>query len=196
MPFAPRQRGSPVRWRYSGRSNPTNALRRSAATLGATLTADDMRSGRWLDDATRLDGGMQRDGTVRIQRQIQSLGLRLRTAIHAAARGVNLLYRTFLEIEYGRRRRQQWIGGLGEWSGFHGDKLATYRIACAFCGEKGNFETVQHLQRVKPGGSRKTLNYDTLKCGHCGNYMFAFWSAAGMSIGGGGIHGYRTLPRQ
>lgn len=67
---------------------------------------------------------------------------------------------------------------LGEWTGFQGEKLATYKIACAFCGEKGNFETVQHLERVKPGGSRKTFNYDTLKCGHCGNYMFAFWSAA------------------
>jgi hypothetical protein len=114
MPFAPRQRGSPVRWRYSGRSNPTNALRRSAATLGATLTADDMRSGRWLDDATRLDGGMQRDGTVRIQRQIQSLGLRLRTAIHAAARGVNLLMRALRELHVcvlvGRWHEYWWRG--------------------------------------------------------------------------------------
>ena len=81
---------------------------------------------------------------------------------------------------------------LGEWSGTGGGKLATYQIACAFCGEKGNFETLAHLERQKPGG-RKVLNYDTLKCGHCGNYMFAFWSAAG-GIGGRGIHGYRLLP--
>ena len=40
---------------------------------------------------------------------------------------------------------------LGEWSGFHGDTLATSQIACAFCGEKGNFETVQHLEREKSG---------------------------------------------
>jgi len=82
---------------------------------------------------------------------------------------------------------------LGEWSGYHGEKLATYQIACAFCGEKGNFETVQHLERQKPGTSRKKLNYDTLKCGHCGNYMFAFWSAA-ESGGGAGIHDYKVLP--
>ena len=40
---------------------------------------------------------------------------------------------------------------LGEGSGFSGEKLATYRIACAFCGEKGNFATAQHLERQKPG---------------------------------------------
>jgi hypothetical protein len=83
---------------------------------------------------------------------------------------------------------------LGEWSGTQGEKLATYQISCAFCGERGNFETVAHLEREKPGGARKVLNYDTLKCGHCGNLMFAFWSAAAMSIGGRGIHAYRTLP--
>jgi len=82
---------------------------------------------------------------------------------------------------------------LGEWSGYHGDKLATYQIACAFCGEKGNFEIVQHLERQKPGNKYKKLNYDTLKCGHCGNYMFAFWSAA-MTGGSCGMHDYRTLP--
>src|SRR3979490_571629 len=81
---------------------------------------------------------------------------------------------------------------LGEWSGTGGSKLATYQIACAFCGEKGNFETLAHLERQKRGG-RKVLNYDTLKCGQCGNYMFAFWSAAG-GIGGRGIHAYRLLP--
>jgi len=51
---------------------------------------------------------------------------------------------------------------LGEWSGTGGSKLATYQINCAFCGERGNFETVAHLERQKPGG-RKVLNYDTLK---------------------------------
>jgi hypothetical protein len=81
---------------------------------------------------------------------------------------------------------------LGEWSGASGDKLATYQIACAFCGEKGNFETVQHFERQKPGG-RKVLNYDTLKCGHCGNFMFAFWSAAG-GIGGRGYMPIGSCP--
>jgi hypothetical protein len=83
---------------------------------------------------------------------------------------------------------------LGEWAGTAGDRLATYQITCAFCGERGSFETVAHLERQKPGTGRKVLNYDTLKCGHCGNLMFAFWSAAAMSMGGRGIHQYHVLP--
>jgi hypothetical protein len=83
---------------------------------------------------------------------------------------------------------------LGEWSGHHGEKLATYNIACAFCGEKGNFETVKHLERQKPGSASKVLNYDTLKCGQCGNFMFAFWSASSSSHGVRGMHDYMLLP--
>jgi hypothetical protein len=64
---------------------------------------------------------------------------------------------------------------LGEHSGYDGTDLALYRITCAFCGEEGNFETIAHLERKKPGDRAKKLNYDTLKCGNCGNYMFAFW---------------------
>jgi ribosomal protein S27E len=79
---------------------------------------------------------------------------------------------------------------LGEGSGYSGDELATYRIACAFCGEKGNFETAQHLERKKAGVRPKVLNYDTLKCGHCGNYMFVFWSASTS----GSLHSYEVLP--
>ena len=83
---------------------------------------------------------------------------------------------------------------IGEWAGSSGDTLATHEIACAFCGAAGNFETVHHLERTKAGGSRKVLNYDTLQCGHCGNLMFAFWSAAEHSFGSRGIHAYRLLP--
>jgi hypothetical protein len=83
---------------------------------------------------------------------------------------------------------------LGEWSGYQGETLATYQIACAFCGEKGNFETIQHLERQKPGGIRKILNYDTLKCGHCGNYMFVFWSASSSGYGNNAAHAYKVLP--
>ncbi len=82
---------------------------------------------------------------------------------------------------------------LGEWSGYHGDKLATYQIACAFCGEKGNFETIEHLERQKPSNEYKKLNYDTLRCGQCGNFMFAFWSASS-SGGTRGTHAYQVLP--
>jgi hypothetical protein len=84
---------------------------------------------------------------------------------------------------------------FGEWSGYHGSELATYQIACAYCGEKGNFEIVQHLDRKKPGSIPKVVNYDTLKCGHCGNYMFAFWSASSTGHGVNAMHNYRTLPR-
>jgi hypothetical protein len=83
---------------------------------------------------------------------------------------------------------------LGEWSGYAGDKLATYQIPCAFCGEKGNFKTVQHLVQQKSDPIPKALNYDTLQCGQCGNYMFAFWSASSHGHGSGATHDYRVLP--
>lgn len=84
---------------------------------------------------------------------------------------------------------------LGEWKGYPGDSLATYQIPCAFCGEVGNFETIHHLERKKPSNHHKALNYDTLKCGHCGNLMFAFWSAASEGYGNSSIHDYQLLPR-
>jgi hypothetical protein len=80
---------------------------------------------------------------------------------------------------------------LGEWSGSAGNELATHQITCAFCGAEGNLEIVNHLERKKAGNSHKKLNYDTLQCGNCGNYMFALWSAARF---GGAIHAYRILP--
>ena len=61
-------------------------------------------------------------------------------------------------------------------------------------GALGNFGTVQHLERKKPSNERKVLNYDTLQCGHCGNYMFAFWSAAMFAHGSGAAHDYKVLP--
>jgi hypothetical protein len=93
-------------------------------------------------------------------------------------------------------RTERWMSwwDLGEWSGYHGETLATYQIACAFCGEKDNFETVQHLERQKPGSTRKMLHYDTLKCGHCGNYMFALWSASSSGFGHNATHDYHVLP--
>lgn len=94
----------------------------------------------------------------------------------------------------GRIKMSSWWD-LGEWSGHPGYDLATYQIACAFCNEKGNFETVEHLERKKPGAILpKVLNYDTLQCGQCGNYMFAFWSAASQGHGSGASHDYQVLP--
>jgi hypothetical protein len=83
---------------------------------------------------------------------------------------------------------------LGEWSGTSGHAVATHQITCAFCGAEGNFDIVNHLERKKAGSSRKVLNYDTLQCGNCGNFMFAFWSAAEYSHGSGVMHDYRLLP--
>ena len=59
---------------------------------------------------------------------------------------------------------------------------------------RGNFETVRREERQKPGSARKVLNYDTLRCGNCGNLVFAFWSAAEYGHGSGSIHDYRVLP--
>ena len=84
--------------------------------------------------------------------------------------------------------------GPREWSGYSGHVLETHNIPCAFCGAVGNFGAVQHLERKKPGNGRKVLNYDTLQCGNCGNYMFAFWSAAMFGHGSGAVHDYRVLP--
>jgi hypothetical protein len=77
---------------------------------------------------------------------------------------------------------------LGEHSGYRGSDLATHQIECAFCGESGNFETINHLDRKKAGDSDKKLNYDTLKCVNCGNYIFAFWSASYS------MHDYHVVP--
>lgn len=83
---------------------------------------------------------------------------------------------------------------FGEWYGYYGATIATHQIPCAFCGEEGNFEIIQHLERKKPGNNRKILNYDTLKCGNCGNFIFAFWSASSSGHGSGASHDYRVLP--
>jgi len=77
--------------------------------------------------------------------------------------------------------------GLGEWSGYDGEKLALYRITCPFCGEKGNFETEFHAEKKKPNG-HKILNFDTLKCGNCASFVQVFWSA------GDRLHDYRMVP--
>jgi hypothetical protein len=59
---------------------------------------------------------------------------------------------------------------FGEDSGYDGAELALHRINCAFCDAKGNFEPVHHEAKKNPA-SEKTLNFDTLKCGNCGNFL-------------------------
>lgn len=75
---------------------------------------------------------------------------------------------------------------LGEWSGYRGNIV--HQITCAFCEEKGNFEVVNHVEKKK-SGSNKVLNYDTLRCGNCSNFVMAFWSE-----GSSGLFGYEAVP--
>lgn len=79
---------------------------------------------------------------------------------------------------------------LGEWRGYSGNKLATHRITCAFCGESGNWSLEHHAEKKKPNGNKK-LNFDTLKCGSCAGYVMILWS--GTEIGDG-AHDYKVLP--
>lgn len=78
---------------------------------------------------------------------------------------------------------------IGEWSGFDGSKLAFSGLSCPFCLEKGGFETVHHEEREK-SGTKKTLNFDTLRCENCGNFHMVFWSSSRM----GNMHGRHQVP--
>jgi hypothetical protein len=81
---------------------------------------------------------------------------------------------------------------LGEHVGYSGNKLALHRITCGFCGESGNFENAYHLEK-KDGSNRKTLNYEILKCGNCGNYSMVFWSASRV-VSSQGMHDFHVVP--
>ncbi|MDH5711746.1 MAG: DUF4145 domain-containing protein, partial [Gammaproteobacteria bacterium] len=76
---------------------------------------------------------------------------------------------------------------MGEWSGYSGNTLSTFKIECPFCSERGNFEIEHHAEKKKPNGS-KVLNFDTLKCGNCASYVMVFWSASHDH------HDYRVVP--
>lgn len=81
---------------------------------------------------------------------------------------------------------------FGEGGGYDGAELATYRISCPFCFERGNFGVAHHEEKKKPNG-RKVLNFDTLVCGSCANYVLVFWST-GEFPSSRPLHEYRTLP--
>jgi hypothetical protein len=81
---------------------------------------------------------------------------------------------------------------FGEHSGYEGNALALFRVVCAFCNAKGNFERVHHAQKKHPA-TEKILNFDTFKCGNCGNFIMIFWSAAEFG-GSHGIHNFNTVP--
>jgi len=81
---------------------------------------------------------------------------------------------------------------LGEGSGYDGAELATYKITCPFCFERGNFSVDHHVEKKKPN-STKILNFDTLKCGSCASYVMVLWST-GEFGGSRPLHAYQTLP--
>jgi hypothetical protein len=81
---------------------------------------------------------------------------------------------------------------FGEHTGYDGNDLGLSRIACAFCNAKGNFKRVHHEEK-KHHSARKILNFDTFKCGNCGNFIMIFWSASEFG-GSHGIHDFGTVP--
>ena len=64
---------------------------------------------------------------------------------------------------------------LGEHSGYAGENPLS-RITCAFCKNDGNFSVIHHEERKQPNRAQKVLQYDTIKCGICGNLTMVFWS--------------------
>lgn len=82
---------------------------------------------------------------------------------------------------------------LGEWSGNRGNEFDVSNLTCAFCGERGNFGLEHHAVKRKANG-RKTLNFDTYRCGNCAGYALVLWSAAQFAGGLGGLHDFRALP--
>jgi hypothetical protein len=81
---------------------------------------------------------------------------------------------------------------LGEGMGFQGEKLELWRIACAFCGEKGNFSPAFHGEKKKPN-SDKRLNFDVYKCGNCAGFVHVLWSSTDRGFGRG-LHNFQVLP--
>lgn len=83
---------------------------------------------------------------------------------------------------------------LGEGSGYSGSELQLDRITCAFCDESGNFE-LEHRAEKRKANDRKTLNFDTYRCGNCAGYVMVLWSASSSAAGlGAGMYGYHVLP--
>lgn len=80
---------------------------------------------------------------------------------------------------------------LGEGCGQRGRELDVRIITCPFCLEEGNFE-VEHRATKKKPNSKKSLNFDTLRCGNCTGYVMVLWSAG--ELWGDGLYGLRVLP--
>lgn len=81
---------------------------------------------------------------------------------------------------------------LGETLGNSGNKPELWRIECAFCGEKGNFERAFHGEKKKSGTVNKKLNFDVYQCGNCMGFVHVLWSAG--SDWGHGLYAMQVLP--
>jgi len=81
---------------------------------------------------------------------------------------------------------------LGEGGGHLGEALALHAIECPFCSERGKFKSEFHAEKKKPN-SKKTLNFDTLKCASCAGYVQVLWSANEF-IGSQPLHQFRVQP--
>lgn len=81
---------------------------------------------------------------------------------------------------------------LGEHSGYSGETLAIYQVACPFCDELGKFEVTSHAVKKKPN-SKKALNFDTLRCINCAGYVMVLWSASEYGPSQG-LHDFHLLP--
>lgn len=80
---------------------------------------------------------------------------------------------------------------LGEGIGNQGDKPELWRIECAFCGVKGNFELAFHGERKNPTSAKK-INFDVYKCGNCTGFIHVLWSAG--DGWGRGLYDMRVMP--
>lgn len=76
---------------------------------------------------------------------------------------------------------------FGEYNGYDGSSLSLYRLECAFCSERGNWELIHRSEKKKPNSSKK-LYFDTYKCGNCSSFSLVFWS------GSRDLHNYRVIP--
>lgn len=82
---------------------------------------------------------------------------------------------------------------LGEGMGYDGTELEVWRLTCAFCGEKGNFQRVFRQQKKKPN-SDKRLNFDVYQCHNCASFIHVFWSAGEFASMRGGLYDFKVLP--
>lgn len=78
---------------------------------------------------------------------------------------------------------------LGDGSGYRSLQEILLLMECGYCGCSGNYELIDGREKLKPGGG-KSLNYQLLCCGNCGNYTMMMYN----SNSGSGLVDYRRIP--